>query len=126
MATTKNATLKAFDGVIQASIAAREALRQSETVLRRMRRRLEKGSSIAEAFAGLAISDHRQATFDRLTALEHARREARRAIIALGVSEGLSLGQMARQWGVSRQLVTRLAKESRRREPATNRGARSE
>ena len=113
MATTKNATLTALDGVIQASIAARQALRQSETILRRLRRRLERGSSIAEGFAGLDISDHRQATFDGLTALEQARREARRAIIAVGLSEGLSLGQMARQWGVSRQLVTRLAKHGR-------------
>src|SRR5579863_4581746 len=112
MAPKKTATLTALDAVIQASISAREALRQSETLLRRLRRRLEKGSSIAEAMAGLAISDHRQATFDRLTSLEHARRDARRAIISQGVSEGLSLGQLARQWGVSRQLVTRLAKEN--------------
>jgi hypothetical protein len=113
MATTRNATLTALDGVIQASMAARQALRQSETFLRRLRRRLEKGSSLVEALAGLDIADERQSTFDRLTALEHARRDARRAIIALGLSEGLSLGQMARQWGVSRQLVTRLAKEGR-------------
>jgi hypothetical protein len=113
MATTKNATLTALDDVIQASMAARQVLRQSETMLRRLRRHLEKGSSLAEAFARIDISHERQATFDRLTALEHARREARRAIIALGVSEGLSLGQLARQWGVSRQLVTRLAKEAR-------------
>jgi hypothetical protein len=113
MATTKNATLMALDGVIKASIAARQALRQSETLLGRLRRGLEKGSSLAEAFAGLDIAYERQITFDRLSDLEHARRDARRAIIALGVSEGLSLGQMARQWGVSRQLVTRLAKESR-------------
>jgi hypothetical protein len=111
MAKTKTATLTALDAAIQTSISARMALRQSETVLRRLRRRIEKGSSIAEAFSGLNIPDERQLTFDRLKALERARREARRAIIALGASEGLSLGQMARQWGVSRQLLARVAKE---------------
>jgi hypothetical protein len=112
MAIRQNVTVKALEGVIEASISARQALRQSETVLRRLQRRIEKGLSVAEAFAGLGMADSRRATFDSINALEHARREARRALIALGMSEGLSLGQMARQWGVSRQLVTRMAKES--------------
>ena len=110
MATRQDATLTALDAVIQASISAREALRHSETVLRRIRRRIEKGSSIAEALAGLGIAENRQSTIDRLTALERSRRDARRAMIDLGVSQGLSLGQMARHWGVSRQLIARIAK----------------
>ena len=110
MATKQDATLTALDAVIRASISARQALRQSETVLNRLRRRIEKGSSITEAMAGLGIAENRQSTFECLTALERARRDARRAMIDLGASQGLSLGHMARQWGVSRQLIARIAK----------------
>lgn len=110
MATRQDTALKALDAVIEASISARQALRQSETMLRRLRRRIEKGSPVTEAFAGLGIAENRQNTFDHLAALERVRRDARRALIELGVSQGLSLGHMAREWGVSRQLVARIAK----------------
>ncbi len=82
-----------------------------ETAYRRFLGRIESGSSVAEAFAALDIPGVRQELTDSLNALEHARHEARRAVIARGTSEGLSFGALARMWGVSRQLIARMAKE---------------
>jgi hypothetical protein len=104
-------TLTALDAVLESVKQARRALRQTETAYRQFRRRIEKRSSISQAFSGLGIPERRREINVGLDALEHSRHEARRAIIAQGLSEGLSLGQLARLWGVSRQLITRMAKE---------------
>ncbi len=46
-----------------------------------------------------------------ISALERARRRTRRQIVIMGRAEGLSLGQLAAFWGVSRQLISRLTRE---------------
>jgi hypothetical protein len=48
-----------------------------------------------------------------LKELERARYEARSAAFALGLTEGLSIGELGRLYGVSRQLAQRFAKEAR-------------
>ena len=112
MAKMQTETLRALDAMLEASAAARESLRRKEMALRRLRRRIEKGTPVAEAFVGLDIPARRREMTDGLSALEYASRNVRRATIALGATEGLSLGEMSRIWGLSRQLVTRLAKET--------------
>jgi DNA-directed RNA polymerase specialized sigma24 family protein len=109
METERMAAVERIEVVLEASKQARQAVRQAETAYLRFARRMEAGSSVHDAFTALRVGDLRKDLNDHLEALEHARHEARRAIIALGVSEGLSLGELARMWGVSRQLVTRLA-----------------
>ena len=47
-----------------------------------------------------------------MDALEQARLRYRRFLVAVAQDEGLSLGEIARRWGFSRQLVSRYAKEA--------------
>jgi|ERR1022692_3191759 hypothetical protein len=110
MANEQIATMKVLEAVIEASREVRQVLRQGETVYLRFLRRIEKGATVDEAFAGLGVPEFRREITDHLKALEHARHETRRAIIAYGLSEGMSRGDLARYWGVSRQLVARTAK----------------
>jgi DNA-directed RNA polymerase subunit N (RpoN/RPB10) len=112
MATNRNATLTTTDNFIEISIRVRQALRRTETATRRFQRRIESGSTVTEAFSVLGESRQFKALTDLLSDLEHARRECRRAIAAHAKSEGVSQGELARMWGVSRQLVTRIANES--------------
>ena len=77
------------------------------------RDRIAAGSSIAEAFAGLSVPQARQSLGDQLEILERARHETRVAIFALGLAEGLSIGELSRLYGFSRQLASRLAREAR-------------
>jgi DNA-directed RNA polymerase subunit N (RpoN/RPB10) len=112
MAIEQIATLEAIDRVLDAMGEARQSLRRAETTYRRFRGRIEKGATVEEAFAGLGVAEQRRDLTDTLDRCEHARHESRLTIIKQGVSEGLSLGALARLWGVSRQLITRLAHES--------------
>lgn len=50
---------------------------------------------------------------DALDRFEKARHVSRRSFVVAGQAEGMSLGQMGRLWGFSRQLAARYAAESR-------------
>jgi hypothetical protein len=45
--------------------------------------------------------------------LEAARHSVRKAVFALGLNEGLSIGELGRLMGFSRQLASTYAKEAR-------------
>jgi ribosome-binding protein aMBF1 (putative translation factor) len=110
MAMKRPATLSTTDAFIDISIRLRQALRQTESATRRFQRKIESGSSVTDAFAVLGESQQFNALTALLSDLEQARRECRRAIAAQAKAEGMSQGELARRWGVSRQLVTRIAK----------------
>jgi ribosome-binding protein aMBF1 (putative translation factor) len=110
MAKNRNATLTTTDAFLDISMRVREALRHTENATRRFQRRIESGSSVTEAFSVLGESRQFNALTALLNDLEHARRDCRRAVAAQAKSEGMSHGELARRWGVSRQLVTRIAK----------------
>jgi hypothetical protein len=112
MAMKRNATLTTTDAFIEVSVRVRQALRQTETATRRFQRRLESGAPVTQAFSALGESQQFNALTDLLSELEQARRECRRAVAAQAKSEGMTQGELARMWGVSRQLVTRIAKET--------------
>jgi len=50
-----------------------------------------------------------------LKTLEEARHRSRTAVFAVGMAEGVSIGELARLYGSSRQLAQRFAKEARGR-----------
>lgn len=112
MSIRRNATLTTTDAFIDLSTRVRQALRQTETATRRFQKRIEAGSSVTDAFSVLGDSGLFSALTDLLNDLEHARRECRRAVAAQAREEGMSQGDLARRWGVSRQLVTRIAKDT--------------
>jgi ribosome-binding protein aMBF1 (putative translation factor) len=112
MVRKRNATLTSTDAFINLSIRVRQALRQTETATRRFQKRVEAGSSVTDAFSALGDSGRFITLTDLLSDLENARRDCRRAVAAQAKAEGMSQAELARLWGVSRQLVTRIAKES--------------
>jgi len=105
------AALEALDAVLEAGRERRQALRRTETLTLRLRRQIEKGTRVTEAMTALGTGDVRRDLSDQIDALVRARHTAQHAIVGLAVSEGVSRGELARVWGVSRQLVSRLAKE---------------
>jgi hypothetical protein len=110
MAQIPNATLKTTEEFITTSTQLRQALRQTEIVTRRFQRRIESGASVTDSFQVLGDRGTFHSLTDLLDELEHARHACRRAIAAQAISEGMSRGELARMWGVSRQLVARIAK----------------
>ena len=125
MVDEHTATRAAVDDVLESLQKARQVLRESEITYRRFRRRLESGRSVEDAFSNLGVPEMRRRLGESLAELDRARFEARRAIIAQGTAEGLSLGALARLWGVSRQLVTRTAHGVRSRPRSAVRSSES-
>ena len=113
MATTKNEAVRSVEQLADALVDARRALRATEVAVRRGLRKVDQGSSVATALASAQPAETRQTVNDALTAIEQCRHEARRKVFAVALDEGMSIGELGRAWGFSRQLASRYAREAR-------------
>ncbi|MBF6555338.1 MAG: hypothetical protein IVW52_04095 [Acidimicrobiales bacterium] len=112
--------IAAIERTIEASQALRAQLRSGEAIGRKMIKKLEDGVPISGSVeaAGAVASDLRQNTNYVLAEFEHRRHEMRMAFIGPSLDEGMSIGEIGRSLGVSRQLAARLAKEAHGGSPA--------
>jgi hypothetical protein len=90
----------------------RHALRRYELVLGRVSRQVEQGALVHEMMRKIGVSELRADLVDRLTRFEEARHTMRVACFQLSHTEGLSIAEIARLWGISRQLASRLVNEA--------------
>jgi hypothetical protein len=95
----------------QEAASLRASLRSYETALNRVGRRIERGDVLHEAMDKVGLSDLRVDVVERLTSFEVARHRMRVACFRMSLTEGLSMTEVARLWGISRQLASRVAKE---------------
>jgi len=96
------------EALLDACVALRRELVGYEREVRRMRNRVLKGkpNPAPEVVPGLVAARHRfNECFDQL---EQCRRRWRTTYFQLQIDSGKSLGAIAREWGLSRQLVSRL------------------
>jgi hypothetical protein len=108
----REALLAELDNLLRVAANTRAALSEVEGRVSRTRVLAAEGSSV-EVFL-TSFTEPGRASTDLTTAintLERARRRTRRQIVLMGRAEGLSLGQLAAFWGVSRQLISRLTRE---------------
>lgn len=101
---------------MEASAALRAMLRDGESVGRRMIKKLHSGvpvSNAAEA-VGVSASDLRRSALEHLEEYERRRHEVQLTFIGAAMDQGVSIAEIGRRLGVSRQLISRLAKEIRR------------
>jgi hypothetical protein len=101
-----------LDNLLHVAANTRAALSEVEERVSRTRDLAAEGSSV-EVFL-TSFTEPGRASTDltaAINALERARRRTRRQIVFMGRAEGLSLGQLAAFWGVSRQLISRLTRE---------------
>ena len=113
MGATKGA-IEAIEQTMAASAALREHLKRTEGIGRRMVTALERGAAISDAVeaAGEFPSELRQTTQDSLGNYEACRHRMREYFMLAALKEGLSIGEVARKLGVSRQLASRLIHEA--------------
>ena len=76
-----------------------------------LRTRVAEKVPVAEAFSDMAMPWSDVAR--QLDELERARHRVRQSVFALGLSEGMSIGDLGRLYGFSRQLAARIAREVR-------------
>jgi hypothetical protein len=91
----------------------RDQLLESRRGFEKGLRMLDRGVEINEALRVLNAAERRQRMTDRLSELEACRHQLRLSITVAGLEEGMSIGDIGRAFGVSRQLASRMAKEAR-------------
>lgn len=106
MTSTKGAIL-AIEETMAASEALREHLKQGERIGRKMVSALEQGTPISEAVeaAGKHPAELRQTSQDLLGNYESRSHRMCEFFMLASLDEGLSIGEIARKLGVSRQLA---------------------
>jgi hypothetical protein len=109
----RKAVLEEIEVLLEAAKTLRRDLRAKEASYRRMARRVEQGVDIGTAMGSLGAHVQRQELTDTLDEFEHRRHRTRLAITAAALEEGMTIGDVGRAWGFSRQLAARYAKEAR-------------
>jgi AraC-like DNA-binding protein len=95
----------------------RDALHGYEAALDRVCHRIETGEALHLVMEQIGVSSLRTDLVTRLTAFEAARHAMRIACFHMSLNEGLSIGDIAGLWGISRQLVSRMLNEDVQRDP---------
>ena len=111
MPSLERAAIQSVEQVLTSLAELRKAIREAETSTRRALRAYQKSTDIREALEAIQPSVARTTVNEALDEVERARHEARRATFALGLQQGMSIGELGRAWGFSRQLAARYAKE---------------
>jgi hypothetical protein len=99
--------LEDLDVLIQAIVDLRADLRSYQAVIERNRKHFMANGRASELAGLVKVAKVRGAFSERLTTLERARNSARQSVWRLQVAEGMTISEIARLWGFSRQLVSR-------------------
>jgi hypothetical protein len=98
--------------LLAALAEARDEIRRSEQGIRRTLRKVERGQGLASVVIADSPSEGRQSLDDAMETLTSLRHRTRSLVFALAVEEGLSIGEVGRTWGISRQLASRYVREA--------------
>ncbi|MGO8873684.1 MAG: hypothetical protein ACLQPH_20240 [Acidimicrobiales bacterium] len=109
------AVQEAIRELLQAHKDLQRASKKNAVHLNRSLKRIEGGGAVRVIDAATPPSALRQEMNDALAALEHSRHQLRLAAMAKCLAHGISIGQLGRAWGISRQLAHRYAREARAR-----------
>jgi hypothetical protein len=103
---------------LESAAVLRTELRGFETAIRKVRRYVVKGVPADEMKNIVDMRAAREALTQAATDFETARHAGRNAVFRLQAASGMSKGAIAREWGLSRQLVSRMMQEPRPDEPS--------
>jgi DNA-directed RNA polymerase specialized sigma subunit len=103
--------LASLDVLAGASDQVTDALRGAEEARAVVRRHLAQGGTVSDVENFLEPEPLRAALSDAITELERARHESQRLMFRLLHSEGRTMTDIGRTYGISRQLVSRLINE---------------
>lgn len=100
--------------LVEESRALRDVLVRNERASAKLQRQLERNESVIDAMEALegAMNGPRELP-DAIERFETTRREARHALFALATTQEVSMGEMARRFGFSRQLASRILQEAK-------------
>jgi len=116
--SVKVRAVESIRATITASERLREGLLNGENIGRTMIEAIESGVSVAHSTdaSGQDASTLRSSMNDLLEEFQHARHKMRIAFMLPSIDDGMSISEIARTLGVSRQLAQRLVHEAREEE----------
>src|SRR4051794_1105560 len=106
------AALEDLDALLQSAAAMRVELRGFEAALRRARSHLARGGGAEQLHGVLDITAARAGLTRAAAEFQLDRRNSRLSMFRAQLAEGMSIGAIARSWGLSRQLVSRTLREA--------------
>jgi hypothetical protein len=109
----ENHVTQALEELLQALEVLRRSTRASEATIRRALTGSYNGMEITDAVLAAQPAASRGSMNDALKAVEVARHRLRLAVFAAALDDGVSIGELGRMFGFSRQLAARYAKEAR-------------
>jgi hypothetical protein len=109
--STRRQFFDALDVASAALAALRTALDDGESALRTVRAHIEQRGKASDFSDVIHPAPLRANLSDALTDFERARHQSQRLLFRLLWAEGTSMSDIARAWGISRQLVSRLINE---------------
>jgi hypothetical protein len=112
---TRDLKLSAADGIeelIGATAILRSELNVHEAICRKVLSEVRVDHEITGVLPEIHADTWRSAVTDAIRGFEAARHRVRLLLVAIEVEEGRSIGEVAKSWGVSRQLASRWVQES--------------
>ena len=106
-------TIQFIEDLLESLAELRKSTRATEAAVRRGLKLARDGADVATALRAVSPAHTRQSMNDALKAVEEARHEMRLHIFEIAMQQGLSIGELGRIFGFSRQLAARYAKEAR-------------
>jgi PAS domain S-box-containing protein len=111
------ALLDVLDQYAIAMDATTTAIHRDRQGLDALRREIRNGGNLSEFIAGSSATGERSNLTAAITTLEERRRVMRLHLFRALTAHGQSIGEIARTWGISRQLTSRILRESTNLEP---------
>jgi DNA invertase Pin-like site-specific DNA recombinase len=109
--STRAQYFSSLDASGEALAALRKALNEGESALQTVRAHMERHGKASDFFDVMQPAPLRANLSGALTDFERARHRSQRLLFRLLWAEGTSMSDIARAWGISRQLVSRLINE---------------
>jgi DNA-directed RNA polymerase sigma subunit (sigma70/sigma32) len=116
MSSARDQVIADIQRLVDSGQALREQLSTSRKGFARGLKLLEDDMPLIEAMAELNSAERRVRMTDLLTEFDECRHRLRLSITAAGLEEGMTVTEIGRAFGVSRQLAARFAKEVRARD----------
>ena len=106
-------TVQLVEDLLEALAELRKVTRATELTVRKALKLAKEGADVATALDASSPAETRSAMNDALNTVEAARHSMRLRLFRLGLDDGLSIGELGRIFGFSRQLASRYAKEAK-------------
>jgi len=107
--------VSAADGIeelIGATAILRSEMTGYEVICRRLLDEVRVDHDLIGVLQDIHADSWRSDVTDAIRGFEAARHRVRLLLVAIEVEEGLSIGEVAKSWGVSRQLASRWVQET--------------